>query len=175
MSITPPDKYCRVALNIFETQAFGDWQGLPRDCKLNCIERLWQIMDAGVMLGSLGSKHHSTFYDYYRVPAYAQPVRVWHIRGTVKQIDVESPLPRQSAEALLDLLGAPELKSDARYGFASFPEGEWFYGQRGLSVLHFAQEAHIQAMSAFPPTTFADYEQHLRIERSARPMPRGER
>lgn len=175
MRITSPDNHCRAALNIFAGQTFGDWRGLPADCGLNTLARLWQAMDAGVMLGSLGSKRCSTFYDYYRVPAYAQPVRVWHAHGSVKQIDVDDPLPEQSAETLLNRLGAPEVKSDVSYGFASFPEGEWFYGQRGLSVLYIAQEDRIQTLAVFPPTTFADYEQHLRIERAAHPMPEGKR
>lgn len=175
MQANPDGKHCHETLTTFGEKAFGEWHGLAPDCKLSELARLWPVADAGAMLGPLGSEHRATSYDYYEVPGYAQPVRVWHVRGNIIEMDVEDPLPGQSAATLLNQLGAPDVKTDVHYGYAHFHEGEWFYGRRGLSLLYVAQEDRFQALAVFPPTTLAHYSQRLRIERGARPMPKGDR
>lgn len=166
---------CRDALIAFQSKDFAHWRGLPRHCDLSELLRLWPAADSGAMLGPLGRECNSTSYRYCAVPGYGQPVRVWYVDRLVVQIDVDDPLPDQPATTLLTQLGNPDARLDARYGYASLAQGEWFYGLRGLSLLCLQEEDRIEALSAFMPTRLEDYQEHMRVDRSAHPTTRGDR
>lgn len=163
---------CYEALEIFQKKDFSEWTGLPSTCLLSDLLQLWAPADEGAMIGPLGDKRISTSYRYCSVPGYNDPVRVWTMRGRILQIDVEDPLPDYSARTLLEQLGAPEAKIDATYGFAYLGQGEWFYGERGLSLIFMAEDDRIKTLSVFVSSDIYYYIDLLRIERDSRPLPK---
>ena len=155
----------------FEAKRFDEWQPLSAAC-LSELQGRWHIADAGTLDAPLGSGRKTTRHDYYRVAGYAQPVRVWHEGSTLLQIDADAMAIEQAA-VLLDALGSPEARLDIYYGYAFLQQSEWFYGERGLSLLVLAEDDVIEAVAVFPPMRLADYLAHLRIDRAAHPVPTG--
>lgn len=164
---------CREALMRFEAKRFDEWQPIATAC-LTELQARWRIADAGMLNAPLGSERKTTTYDYYQVAGYAQPVRVWHEYAKLLQIDADATAMEQAA-VLLNALGAPEARLDTQYGYALLQQAEWFYGERGLSLLVLAGDDVIEAVAVFPPTTLAHYLEYLRVDRAAHPLPKGER
>lgn len=161
---------CRNAQGIFQAKAFREWRGLPPTCRMSELMRTWRAADEGSMVGNLGERRIPTSYRYCTVPNYSVPVRVWHLRGRPVQIDAEDFSSAIIDIALLSHLGPPDEKLDARFGYTILPEGEWFYGKRGLSLIYAQAENRIVAVAAFVPMDLKHYVERVRIDHSTEQM-----
>jgi hypothetical protein len=153
------------ALSRFAALALEEWDGLPA-CTLADVEAVWRPGEAPAREVPLGAAYEIA--DARRYDAGPLWVRVWSRGDAVVLLDVEGPFDLDPSA-----FGEPEARLAAHAGFASYPDGELVYGDRGL-VLGVSPESGVALYAAvFAPCSVQEYVERLRIDRVQRPMPLG--
>lgn len=154
-----PTTDCEKALQSLGSGALADWRGLPASCTPAELSKVFT--GGGDPPGNGRLSTRPTPFRNYRASAQAQPLQVW-FDGEDRAILITwiQPTVSTPVKELLDSLGAPEAKLDPSIGYHA-DAYQWVYASRGLTLYVREHDWTLARISAYPPTTVADYEDRL--------------
>jgi hypothetical protein len=172
MSNPPPTAAtpCESALQALGAGSLADWRGLPAGCADADLRKVFTGGGDPAGNGKLSTR--PTLFRNYQTPKQPQPLQVWFddqdraMLVTWIQPVVDVPVPD-----LLAKLGAPDAKLDPTIGYHA-DAYQWIYAGRGLTLYVREHDWTLARVSAYVPTTAADYEARLGAHDQKEYLPR---
>jgi hypothetical protein len=137
----------------------ADWQGWSPAWQLDDLQQLVQPSHSALPY-QLGSQ--SLLRHWFQLPNQPQPLQVLaDTQGEVVLVRLEDAILSQSAQALADQWGKPDLKKELPSDHRFAPAQLWVFAARGISL--YVLDAHTQgprclsAIALYVPTTSAHF------------------
>lgn len=158
---------CEAALRRFAEKDFAGWSGLPKDCALSDLARLFAFEDDWRGSGRLGEETEADYASVV-IPGYEITTRVWLDGERIILMDIEYP---EVEAGLVERLGRPEAKLDAYWGTILLEKSEWVHASRGLTLFIKPSDLALLRLAVFSPATIDEYEKRLRLNLRTRRGP----
>lgn len=137
----------------------ADWQGWSPAWQLNDLQQLVQPLQIAqaYQLGSQILQRHQ-----FQLPHQSQPLQVLaNAQGEVVLVRLEDAILTQSAQALADQWGKPELKKELPSDHRFAPAQLWVFAARGISLYVMDAQKQgpmsISCIALYVPTTLEDF------------------
>jgi hypothetical protein len=156
---------CGGAMHAMLEGRWRDWQGLPPDCSLVTLERIFGGSVALDTFDRLGTGE----MNCSRSSLNEAPILVWHNKREIFTVECDflsAPLPAPAFDPdTMDRL-------DASWGVTELKNGEWVESRRGLALV-VTPGNKVVSCFGFAPTGLEHYVSALRPKRQVfQPLPR---
>jgi hypothetical protein len=164
MTTHSSNNICQEALLLFSNRKFTQWAGIPSECSISDVFKLFKPDLEDYAVSILGSEYIQTSYKVCSLDNYPEPIQVWFRGEKIVKIEAQYVnLSSDQFEAILQAFGEPVNKFDYYLGSVLTLQAEWTFPERGISLFLNGDHTGLVKISVYHPTSLDEYTRRIRV------------
>jgi|GEM_PF-6127930 len=134
-----------------------EWQGISVDYNLSEITNHLPGLSETSKQDLLGMGHVPTDYHAFQREGHPGESRVWMRGEKLLMLDLKTPKPEASPEAILEAMGEPEGTMEFFEGMMDYADGAKVYASKGICLFLSRGNRAVLRVLFFAPTDYETY------------------
>jgi hypothetical protein len=164
MTTHPSNNICQEALLLFSNRKFTQWAGIPSECSISDVFKLFKPDLEDYAVSTLGNEYIQTSYKVCSLDNYPEPIQVWFKGEEI--VKIEAQYVNLSSDEFKAIIQAfePVNKFDYYLGVVLMSQAEWAFPERGISLFLNSDYTGLVKISIYHPTSLDEYIRRIRVQ-----------